>query len=51
MLHNVPTYQAYLIRTFDCETELFSMNQVYRIMFKAVHPNQCAIKYGVEKNN
>ena len=25
------------------------MNQVYRIMFGAVHPNQYAIKYGVEK--
>ena len=33
----------------DCETELFCKNQVYRIMFGAVHPNQYAIKYGVEK--
>ena len=36
---------------YDCETELFNKNQVYKIMFLAVHPNQYAIKYGVEKNN
>ena len=26
------------------------MNQEFRIMFGTVHPNQYAIKYGVEKN-
>ena len=36
---------------YDCETELFSKNQVYRIMSGAVHPNHHAIKYGVEKSN
>ena len=36
---------------YDCEAELFSKNQVYRIMFRAEHPNQYAIKYGVDTSN
>ena len=35
---------------YDCETELFSKNQVCRMVFGAVHLNQYEIKYGVEKN-
>ena len=52
-IHMLPFGEIILLTDlyfYDCETELFSMNQVYRIMFGAVPPNQYAIKYGVEKN-
>ena len=53
-IHKFPLGEIILLTDlyfYDCETELFSMNQVDGIMFGAVHPSQYAIKYGVEKNN
>ena len=53
-IHKFPFGEIILLTDlyfYECETELFSNNQVYRIMFGAVHSNQYAIKYGVKKNN
>ena len=46
-IHKFPFGEIILLTDlflYDCETELFSMNQVYRIMLVAVHSNQYAIK-------
>ena len=51
-IHKFPFGEIILLTDlyfYDRETELFSKNQVYRIMFGAFHPNQYAIKYGVDK--
>ena len=53
-IHKFPFGEIILLTDlyfYDCETELFSMNQVLRIMFGAGYLNQYIIKYGVEKNN
>ena len=51
-IHKFPLCEIILLTDlyfYNCETELFSKNQVYRIIFEAVHPNQFSIKHGVEK--